>query len=78
MHNLMECLSKQKEILESQGHTVAYISIYGSQNYGLDINDDEYTSDVDMKAIVVPTLDQLVRNSNQSQQQLKLSGVNAI
>ncbi|MFK7678707.1 DNA polymerase beta superfamily protein [Bacillus sp. Wb] len=63
MQNLMECLVKQKEILESQGHTVAYISIYGSQNYGLQIDNDEYTSDVDMKAIVVPTLDQLVRNS---------------
>ena len=61
--NLLECLSKQKLILESQGYTVAYISIYGSQNYNLDINTEEYQSDIDMKAIIVPTLDELVRNS---------------
>lgn len=60
---LLEALHKQKKILESQGYTVAYICIYGSQNYGLDINIDEYQSDIDMKAIVIPTLDDLVRNS---------------
>lgn len=59
----MDCLYKQKEILESQGYTVAYICLYGSQNYGLDIHTEEYQSDIDMKAIVVPTLDDLVRNS---------------
>lgn len=60
---LMGCLKKQKEILESQGYSIAYICIYGSQNYGLDIHTDGYQSDIDMKAIVVPTLDDLVRNS---------------
>lgn len=63
MTRLLECLQKQKEILESQGYSVAYICIYGSQNYGLDINNDEYKSDIDMKAIIVPTLDDLIRNS---------------
>lgn len=57
-------LKKQKEILErDHGHRVAYICVYGSQNYGLDINNEEYQSDVDMKAIVVPTLDDLIANS---------------
>lgn len=59
----MDSLREQKEILESQGYTVAYICIYGSQNYGLDIDNEEYQSDIDMKAIIVPTLDDLVRNS---------------
>jgi len=63
MSNLLECLNKQKQILESQGYSVAYICIYGSQNYGLDISTEEYKSDIDMKAIVVPSLDDLVRNS---------------
>lgn len=63
MNYLTECLSKQKKILESQGYSVAYICIYGSQNYGLDVNTDEYQSDIDMKAIIVPTLDDLIRNS---------------
>lgn len=61
--DIMNCLYKQKEILESRGYTVAYICLYGSQNYGLDIHTEEYQSDIDMKAIVVPTLDDLVRNS---------------
>lgn len=63
MTNLMECLLKQKHILEEQGYSVAYISVYGSQNYDLAIHTEEYQSDIDMKAVVVPTLDDLVRNS---------------
>jgi predicted nucleotidyltransferase len=63
MSKLINCLSEQKEILEKQGYSVAYICIYGSQNYGLDINSDEYKSDIDMKAVIVPTLDDLIRSS---------------
>jgi len=62
-NKLINALRKQKEILESQGYSVAYMSIYGSQNYNLDINNDEYKSDIDMKAIIVPTLDDLIKNS---------------
>lgn len=61
--DLIDALEKQKQILESQGYTVAYICIYGSQNYGLDVNTEEYQSDIDMKAVIVPTLDDLVENS---------------
>lgn len=60
---IKEILQKQKGILESQGHTVAYICLYGSQNYDLNVDNGEYKSDVDMKAIVVPTLNDLVYNS---------------
>ena len=63
MKNYQEALEKQKVILEEQGYTVAYICIYGSKNYGLDIYTEEYRSDIDMKAIVVPTLNDLVYNS---------------
>jgi predicted nucleotidyltransferase len=63
VNNLFDCLKKQKEILESKGHSVAYICIYGSQNYNMEIYSDEYKSDIDMKAIVVPTLDDLIRDS---------------
>jgi len=63
MNTLTSKLKKQKQILELQGYTVAYICIYGSQNYGLDVYTDEYQSDVDMKAIIVPTLDDLIKNS---------------
>lgn len=63
MNRLMEALTKQKELLERQGYKVAYICIYGSQNYGLELDSDEYQSDIDMKAIIVSTLDDLVENS---------------
>jgi predicted nucleotidyltransferase len=63
MNKLIEALSKQKQILELKGYTVAYICVYGSQNYGLDIETEDYQSDIDMKAIIVPTLDDLVRDS---------------
>ena len=56
-------LNKQKEILESQGYKVAYICLYGSQNYGLELFTDEYQSDIDMKAVIVPTLGDLIHNS---------------
>lgn len=61
---LIDKLLKQKQILESEhGLMVAFIAIYGSDNYGLSLHNDEYQSDVDMKAVIVPTLDDLVRNS---------------
>lgn len=41
-------------------YDVVYIALYGSQNYGLDIYTDEYMSDVDAKAIVIPSLDDLI------------------
>jgi hypothetical protein len=61
--DLQEALYKQKETLEKEGYSVAYICIYGSQNYGLDVYTEEYQSDIDMKAIVVPTLDELIEDS---------------
>ena len=39
-----------------------YLCIYGSQNYGLDIYTDDYKSDIDFKAVIIPTLDDLIYN----------------
>lgn len=58
-----QVLLDTKVLLEGKGHTVAYIGLYGSQNYGLDIYSDDYQSDIDIKAIIVPSLDDLVYNS---------------
>lgn len=52
-----------KKFLEGKWYNVCFISVYGSQNYGLDIYTDEYKSDIDFKAVIVPTLKQLVDNS---------------
>lgn len=60
---IMNTLAKHKKELESQGYKVAYISLFGSQNYGLDVYTEDYQSDIDTKAIIVPTLDDLINNS---------------
>ena len=39
------------------------IWLQGSQNYGLDLYTDDYKSDVDTKAIIIPKLDELIKNS---------------
>lgn len=54
--NIYKILSDYKKILESKGYQVIYIGLYGSQNYNLD---DEY-SDIDVKAIVLPSLHDII------------------
>src|SRR6056297_3126475 len=50
-----------KDKLENEhSYKVGYIALQGSQNYGLDINTDDYKSDIDMKAIIIPDLDMLL------------------
>ena len=48
-----------KEVLEDRGLTIVGIFLYGSQNYNLDYED----SDIDLKAIVVPTINDIVFNN---------------
>jgi len=63
MGDILSKLKQQKKILESEGYKVAFITLYGSQNYRLNLDNDKYKSDVDMKAIIVPSLDELIKNS---------------
>lgn len=49
-------LGNRKKILEEKGYKVIYIGLYGSQNYNLD--DEE--SDVDVKAIILPSLQDII------------------
>lgn len=56
-------LKRAWSYLESIWYKPYYLAIYGSQNYNLDIYDEEYMSDVDYKCIIIPTLDELIRNS---------------
>lgn len=41
-------------------YEVVALFLQGSQNYGLDVYDEDYTSDVDTKAIVLPTFDDFI------------------
>lgn len=49
-------LSNYKKILEEKGYNVIYVGLYGSQNYNLD--DEE--SDIDVKAIIMPSLHDII------------------
>lgn len=53
---IFKTLSSYKSILEEKGYNVIYIGLYGSQNYNVD---DEF-SDVDCKAIVLPSLHDII------------------
>lgn len=46
---------------ESSKPEIFGIFLRGSQNYGLDISDDSYQSDIDAVAAVIPDLDTLIR-----------------
>lgn len=49
-------LSEYKKILEDKDYKVIYIGLYGSQNY----NVDDELSDIDCKAIVLPSLHDII------------------
>lgn len=56
-------LKKRMNYLVSEyGYEVAFISLQGSQNYGMDIYTDEYKSDIDCIAVILPTLDDFIAN----------------
>lgn len=50
-------LAEYKKILEEKGYNVLYIGLYGSQNY----NVDDELSDIDAKAIILPTLHDIIQ-----------------
>lgn len=54
--DIFKTLSHYKDVLEEQGYTVLYIGLYGIQNYNL----DDEQSDIDCKAIILPTLHDII------------------
>lgn len=54
--DIFKKLGEYKKILEDKGYNVIYIGLYGSQNYNVA---DEY-SDIDCKAIILPTLHDII------------------
>lgn len=55
-------LKRRFNMLTEQGYEVAFISLNGSQNYNMDIYTDEYQSDIDCFAIVLPSLQDYMDN----------------
>lgn len=52
--------------VEDMGYTLVYLAVQGSTNYDLDVYNDEYQSDVDMKAFVLPSFKDLYYNEKVS------------
>lgn len=59
---IMKRVNEHFEYLKSCGYEVMFTALQGSQNYGLDEYSDEYTSDIDTKSVVLPSLDDFVYN----------------
>lgn len=57
---VMNQLQAYKSALEEKGYKVVYIGLYGSQNYNL----QDKKSDIDAKAIVIPSLKEIVFKQN--------------
>lgn len=55
--NIFRIINQQKRFIENKGYNVLYIGLYGSQNYNL----DDEKSDIDLRAIVLPTLEQIIK-----------------
>lgn len=60
---IMKRVQEHYDYLQSLGYEVVCVCLQGSQNYGLDEYSDEYMSDIDTKAIVLPLLDDFIAAS---------------
>lgn len=57
--NIYKIIAQQKKYLESLKYNVIYVGLYGSQNYGMSYD----KSDIDLRAIVMPTLNQVIERT---------------
>ena len=60
--------------IESLGYEIIGIFLQGSQNYNLDIYEKDYTSDIDTKCIVLPTLDNLIKGNQMTSTKYDFEG----
>ena len=59
---ILNRVEEHYDFAEKQGYEIVMVALQGSQNYGLDIYTDEYKSDVDTKAIVLPTFEDFCKS----------------
>lgn len=57
---IMKRVREHYEYLQQRGVEVVFLALQGSQNYGLDVYDKEYMSDIDTKAIILPSFEDFV------------------
>ena len=59
---VLKRVNEHYEYLRERGYEVVFLALQGSQNYGLDVYDGDYVSDVDTKAVVLPSFEDFVYN----------------
>lgn len=61
---IMNDLHKKMEWLkENTDHNIIYMALQGSQTYHMDVYTEDYMSDIDVKAICIPSLDDIIRGN---------------
>ena len=59
---IMKRVKEHYDYLQQKGYEIVFLALQGSQNYGLDVYDKEYMSDVDTKAVILPSFEDFVYN----------------
>lgn len=59
---IMKRVQEHYDYLQEKGYEIVFLALQGSQNYGLDVYDDDYMSDVDTKAVILPSFEDFVYN----------------
>ena len=67
-------LKAHYKYIESLGYEIIGIFLQGSQNYNLDIYEKDYTSDIDTKCMVLPTLDSLIKGNQMTSTKYDFEG----
>ncbi len=60
--NIMKRVQEHYEYLKSKGYEIVFLALQGSQNYGLDVYNNDYMSDIDTKAVILPSFEDFVYN----------------
>ena len=57
---IMKRVQEHYNYLKEKGFEIVFLALQGSQNYGLDVYDEDYMSDVDTKAVILPSFEDFV------------------
>ncbi len=59
---IMKRVQEHYDYLKQKGYEIVFLALQGSQNYELDVYDENYISDVDTKAVILPSFEDFVYN----------------
>lgn len=59
---IMKRVQEHYDYLQQKEYEIVFLALQGSQNYELDVYDENYMSDVDTKAVVLPSFEDFVYN----------------